>query len=69
MVAMTPKGDEDEDGLMCDLLDANTKEWKWSIKREMFPSHEVTKINMLYVSRRDLPYELVWHFDTMGIIR
>ena len=62
----TPWGVWEEDGLICDLIDNETKQWKGHILQEMFASNEATKISELYVSKMDFPDELVWHFDRKG---
>ena len=38
-------------GLVCDLIDGETKQWKWSILQEMFASKEAAEISALYMSR------------------
>ena len=59
----TPQSDYDENELVCDLIDDETKDWKWNRLCDRFRSQEVVDISMIYVSKNELPDELVWHFE------
>ena len=48
---------------MCDLIDDETKDWKWNRLCDRFRSQEVVDISMIYVSKNELLDELVWHFE------
>ena len=52
---------------MCDLIDDETKDWKWNRLCDRFRSQEVVDISMIYVSKNELLDELVWHFEKNGI--
>ena len=60
---ITPQKNWDENEFVCDLIDDETKEWKWNRLNEMFGSHEVSNISMIYVSKNDLLNELMWYFE------
>ena len=52
---------------MCDLIDDETKDWKWNRLCDRFRSQEAVDISMIYVSKNELLDELVWHFEKNGI--
>ena len=57
---------EEEDGLVCDLIDSETKQWNLNIIHEMFASQEAVEISKINVRGVDFPDELVWHYDRKG---
>ena len=64
---MTLVGDWDENGLVKDLIDENTKEWNLNLLQEMFDSEEVANIKSISVSNLGLQDVLVWHYDNRGV--
>ena len=63
---LTPRGNWNEEGRVCDLIDGDTKHWNWRLLQEMFEPTKAVGINALYVNKIECPDELVWHYEKQG---
>jgi ribonuclease HI len=58
--------DLNDDTLVCDLIDPDTKQWKRDLVSHLFHPHEALQILSMPISPRLPPDKLVWHFERDG---